>query len=399
MPRKHNDWIDAYMEYVHETEPPLLYKKWVAIFTVAAVLQRKCFMHIHEDIYPNLYIVLVGRSGRCRKGTAIKPGENLLRAVGVNLAADATTKEALVKDIDKAGKSYINQDTGLVIPHASISIISKELTVFLKQGDIDFLSWMTDLYDCGCNWDYRTKTQGEDKLTGVWVNLLGATTPDMIQTAFPRDAAGLGFTSRVVFVYEHRKEKSNPFVVLDQKLAESLQMDLEQMLMLGGPFTYTEEFLETYIDWYNTTENEQDNTPLDEPMLDAYWSRRPVHLQKLCMVLSAARGDKRVITIKEFQDSLTLLEQTERKMAYAFRGVGKSRIADVQARILAYIATKGEVMFSELMSAFFNDVSARDLAEIVITLDKMHEVRQFPEDRDTKIKYVGRLLTDLRRIE
>ncbi len=39
--RKLNDWIDGFMQYTENSEPPLLFRKWTAISCMAAALQRK----------------------------------------------------------------------------------------------------------------------------------------------------------------------------------------------------------------------------------------------------------------------------------------------------------------------------------------------------------------------
>ena len=73
------DWIESYLEATDNTEPPILYRTWTAVSVIAAVLQRKVFLEWHTRIFPNMYIVLVGPPGRCRKGTAMVPVQKMLR--------------------------------------------------------------------------------------------------------------------------------------------------------------------------------------------------------------------------------------------------------------------------------------------------------------------------------
>ena len=75
MPNQRNlpDWIDGFMLLTENSEPPILFRKWTAIATVAAALQRKVSVDIGISLkfYPNFYIVLVGPSAT-GKGTAMK---------------------------------------------------------------------------------------------------------------------------------------------------------------------------------------------------------------------------------------------------------------------------------------------------------------------------------------
>jgi len=98
--RRLDDWIEGFMEFMYSSEPPDLYKTWVAVSVIASALQRKCRLDWGSiTFYPNMYIVLVGPSGKCRKGTAMRPGSKLLRQLGsVNLADEAITREALVRE-------------------------------------------------------------------------------------------------------------------------------------------------------------------------------------------------------------------------------------------------------------------------------------------------------------
>lgn len=257
------DWIESYMLYTENTEPPLLYKKWVAVSTIAACLQRKCRLERGSLIlYPNLYVVLVGRSGKCRKGTAMRSAITLLNAVGVRLAADATTREALIRNI-RESTERIETETSIK-EHASLTIYSEELTVFLDGRNPQMMIDMTAWFDCKDVWIYDTKHQGTDKIIGVWINLLGATTPTLISSALPQDAVGGGLTSRMIFVYERKKYKSvadTTFTKEEIALEKSLLIDLNAIWSMKGDFKMTEECEQLWETWYPAQE---DYRPFDD---------------------------------------------------------------------------------------------------------------------------------------
>ena len=52
-----------------------------------------------ETIYPNMYIILIGPSGRCRKGTAMRMGFEILKNVGVKVVSESITREALIRQM------------------------------------------------------------------------------------------------------------------------------------------------------------------------------------------------------------------------------------------------------------------------------------------------------------
>ena len=83
-----------------ESESPAVYHRWTALSILGALLGRNVYLPFgNSEIYPNMYVMLMGSAG-ARKGTAINPGRKLLRAAGYNtFAADAVSKEMLVEDM------------------------------------------------------------------------------------------------------------------------------------------------------------------------------------------------------------------------------------------------------------------------------------------------------------
>ena len=169
------------MEYTHNSEPPTQFREWAAIATVAAALQRKCVLQWGEleRFYPNLYVVLIGPSGS-RKGTAMRPALELLQELGIKMASEAITREALIRELKQANANQPDLKTGTMHLHASLTIFSPELTVFLGYQNKQLMSDLTDWYDCRDRWTYRTKGAGVDEIIGVWINLFGGTTPELI---------------------------------------------------------------------------------------------------------------------------------------------------------------------------------------------------------------------------
>ena len=125
--------------------------------------------------------------------------------------------------------------------------------MFLGQGDIAYLSNLTDWYDSKDDWEYETVGRGKDTLQGLCLNLMGGTAPDWIQSMIPQEALGGGFTSRIIFIVEEVKRKIIPKYIptqAEKDLQEVLQRDIDRISQLAGEVTFTEEAEKLYIDWY-----------------------------------------------------------------------------------------------------------------------------------------------------
>jgi len=216
----------------------------------------------------------------------------------------------------------------------------------------------------------------KDSINGVCVNLLGATAPDWLQSILPEEAIGGGFTSRIIFVVEERKRKtiSNPVLsARDFALQKRLAKDLEQLVLLKGRMDFSEDAQEMYESWYE----EQDinaskgKYPVTDPRFAGYCERRPTHIKKLCMVLSASRGNEMVVSGGDFTRARKILESVETKMVLAFGGLGSSKYGQITEKLLRFIASREEVKRSQLLTLFYRDVDPETLIIVEDTLSKM----------------------------
>lgn len=368
-----NDWLDSYITFSNNSEPPYTYRLWTAISVIAACLKRKCVLNWGTlTLYPNMYIVLVGPSGKCRKGTAMSQGMYFLREMGIKLAAESITREALIRELKTSNDTQVDIGTGAMYLHSSLTIYSQELTVFLGYNNQSLMADLTDWYDCRDIWTYRTKNMGTDEIVGVWVNLIGATTPDLLQTTLPRDAIGGGLTSRMIFVYEQKKWKvvATPFLSKEEReLQKALKQDLEKISMMAGEFKVTSEFIDAYVPWYISYS--EGKPPFDDYRFSGYFERRPTHLLKLCMICCAARNSKMLIDVCDFEKALNIIVTTEKKMQYTFSGVGKSDTADIMERVIAVLKTNREMPFQDLITQFYQDVDKFTLEKLLETLISM----------------------------
>lgn len=269
--RKLPDWLTGYLQYTDQSESPTIYNVWTALSVAASALQRKCWLQWDVPTYPNLYTVLVGPSG-CRKGTAMFYGRELLDELGINLSSDSITREALIRELNEAG-GYSPVEGGQVY-HSSMTIHSPELTVFLGYDNKQLMVDLTDWYDCRDPWRYTTKTSGKDHIRASWVNLLGATTPAMLQATMTSDAFGGGLAARVIFVYAAHKGKhvAFPFLIKeDEELRKNLAHDLTAISTLSGRFDLGDSF---FAPWEKFYANEDKSVIFTDDRFEGYMQRR-----------------------------------------------------------------------------------------------------------------------------
>ena len=385
------NWIDAYLEYSDNEEPAKIFKYWAAIGAVAACLERKCWTTIGKlTFYPNFYIVLVGPSG-CRKGTALDPIYKLLSHRNIHLSADCTTIQALVKDLSESASLNVSQDGTGMESHISMTIFSKELTVFLRFDDKMHIKILTDWFDCGDEWKNRTKSSGCEMLNNIWVNMIGATTPTDIAD-IPKVATAGGLVGRMILVYAARKSKACPIPLLTdwhKELWSKLDRDLAVINNLRGEFIVTREFLKAYAAWYLEQES---NPPYMDSVFAGYVDRRAMYIVKLSLVFSASRSNEMLIELQDLHRAISALQQAELYMSYAFSGVGDNKNIMVISQISELLETHSIITYAELMSRFKRYVNFREMADILQTLRVMKHCDIFQNDPEVGQPYIKSLL-------
>ena len=400
MARALTNWLAAYLEYADNTESPISYHTWCGLGVVAGALQRKVYLHWgHEIIYPNLYTVLIGPSGRTRKGTALGIAKSILKQVpGVTVAPESSSgKQSTILVMKRAGLDFVDPTDNKTKRHCSVTAFSEELSVFLGQGDIAYLSSLTDWYDSKDDWEYETVGRGKDSIKGVCLNLVGGTAPDWIQSMIPHEAVGGGFTSRVIFIVEETKRKIVPehtMTVREKELQGMLVRDLERVSKLAGEITMTHAAKELYVQWYirQNEETAEGKVAVDDPRFAGYNERRATHLRKLLLICSAARGDDLLIQPDDFNRALALLKSAEVNMHKTFGGFGRSKTSDATEAIKDYIEKLRMTTRQHVMSKFYRDVDAQTMTNVEETLRQMGaiSVKLIPGSLDKSYVWVNK---------
>ena len=278
-------WLSRYVDYTRNTEPPTPFHFFAGAVTVGAALGRNVkFVKGSYSVYPNLSVIIVAPSGKCRKTSACNIGIGFYRKMGGLILADKTTPEALIeafKDRDKA--------VGL--------IYAPELAVFLGKQKYNegMVPMLTALFDCPDEWSSATIMRGEAKLSEVALSFLGASTIDWIQTAIPKDAFGGGFMSRLLFVVQENTPRVFPIPPpLDERTKKDLQSELLFISKLKGDFVLTSEGRDWYENWYRTR-----NVGAGASRQYAgYFERKPDHIMRMAMILAAARLEEDLLLTK-----------------------------------------------------------------------------------------------------
>jgi len=298
---------------------------WAAIFTVGAICERKVWLTTAKGrLYPNQYILLVGGAG-IGKSLCTGTVYDLLNEVRTPetpffIAPTSVTKASLIDNLADAERRIVRpMDSPAVVSFNSLTIVPNEFGVFLPSWEGDFMSSLTDLWDCGRYAETRRTHKININIPRTQLNLFSATTPMYLTNLLPEGAWEQGFMSRMLIVFSNELVYTDLFNIfdMDSQLRNSLIHDLKEMYKLFGEMTVTEEAKLAINEW-----SKAGGPPIpDHPKLVSYCARRAAHLLKLCTIASIASDDEKIITIDHFAEALDWLAQLEKFMPDVFKSM------------------------------------------------------------------------------
>jgi hypothetical protein len=325
VPRRLNNFIDSFLAYTEGKGSPRLYRLWSAIFTVGAVCERKVWLTTAKGrLYPNQYILLVGGAG-IGKSLCTNIVYDLLNEVRTpdtpfHIAPTSVTKASLIDSLSEAERRIIRpMESPAVISFNSLTIIPNEFGVFLPSWEGDFMSSLTDLWDCKHYSETRRTHKINISIPNTQLNMFSATTPAYLTSLLPEGAWEQGFMARILVVFSGELIHTNLFQVFDEDDAgwADLVHDLKDMYKTYGEMEVSEEAKFAINDW-----SRQGGPPApDHPKLTSYCARRAAHVLKLSLVASMASGDTRVVTIDHFAEALDWLAGLEKFMPDVFKSM------------------------------------------------------------------------------
>ena len=315
MKRSLGSWIDRFVEVTANIESPVLFRKWTAIATIAAVLEQKVWIVTSSPMYPNLYTFLIAPPGG-GKSRAIDLAHDLISALPDPYIAPTSINAASIIDHLLECRRIILNMPEPPIEYHSMSILVGEFGTFMSSYDDDLMAILTDFYNVRPYGQRRRGGQLKINIKRPSLNMLIGSTPSNLLKFMPENAWGQGFASRILFIYADDKEIIDDFAREKVELPEDLIHDLRIINSLVGQFSVTDEYREMVNAWREADENIPPKPT--HPRLQHYCSRRKEHLYRLSMVSAIDRGNTLLLTKEDFTRAMYWLIEAEKQMPQIF---------------------------------------------------------------------------------
>lgn len=252
---------------------------------------------------------------------------------------------------------------------SAYAVFLSELSTFIRPNDADFMTILTDLYDCPTAWTYATHARDMERAENVFVSMVGGITPKALAANFGAASIGIGFTSRLNMIFSD--EYKTPDLFGTQELPDMLPFrdDLNQMAKLSGVFKFSSDTQKEFQSWVSAGMPPQPS----DGKLQEYLPRRWLHLAKLCMIYSAAESDRLFIEMKHFLAAKQTLLEAEAVLHKALDYMGNSNVMEALRNVHTWMLTefaKTKNLISEvkLKQKLLLDVTPQNLNTTIIEL-------------------------------
>lgn len=363
---------------MQENSAPDSFITWSAISALAGITQRKIYTtSFYEPLYTNMYTILVGPPG-LGKSFTINQIRKFYHEIGINLVSESITREGMIAQAIERSLDGTS----------ALSAFPDEFSDFIRPSGRNMLEFLTTIFGCPDTWEYTTLRNSVKKLENSFINVLAGTTPSWMEDEFDITFTEKGFAARAYFLAESEPRFLKPRAIVTpdmERIREKLIIDLDHISKLEGEFKWPTEAMEWYDKWHATDYvKERQNT---DYRLRGFVVRKPMHLQKLAMVLSLSERDKLSIDIPYLEEARDLLDKMSYSMAKAFSAVGRNEYASDLERIYYEIMQKGEMSKAMVVERNKSAMTLEKLEEQMATLLIMGYIKV--EKKEGETWYVG----------
>lgn len=379
-------WLDLLIEETDFVETPKQWIYWSGLATISAIVSPNIVVHKGAyELKPNLYILLVGRSG-LGKGFGPSVARKLVTMVdNTRVISGRGSIEGIVKIL------------ATVKARENGSIPFKDARGFLCSGEFasslyeakHALTILMDLYDGHYNpsWDNTLKNSPIEILRTPCLTLLSGANQDMFDMTIDKSHKGGGFIGRTQLIYAEKRFRSNSLIYAENEIVESVDYDklvchLKDLAKLSGRMVWTQEAKKTYDEWFYPYRDAEvdDRTGTYDRLND--------HAVKIATCISLARKtDMRIesIDVEQTIKVCSRLSNTAQRVA-GMQGQSSTASSIKAFLMVMFAAEEYTLTRKQVLQKSVGEIDSSELDKVIETLTQAAFVTQVSSGKDIKYK-------------
>lgn len=329
-------WIGDYARtMLPTTEAPLAFHVGVGLTIAGSLIGRHVYSQYGTDpLYANLYTLLVGRSGRTRKDTAIKRATRVLFDVAPTGSKIIQHGIGIATDVGSATKLI-----DLLAKHPNTLLYLTEFTRLMgnarRQSTDTIIPTLMEAFDT------PTVMQNNSMANPIeavypYLSIIAATQPEILSDTMSGADMNSGFANRWLFICGNLGEPNPLPPVLDRAVVGKLLVDLwdaKHSYTAGTALRLSAEAEKDWRAWYIADFNRE--SPSSEE--DAMRARHAVLIQKVALIYAIADQATR-IERNHLAIGIAIIEWMWDQTRHLMPFWGRTIDGQIEARIKAILA-------------------------------------------------------------
>jgi hypothetical protein len=358
-------FISEFANYVKtRTDCPPTFHYHAAMSALAYALGNHAYCDgWGRPIYPNLWIVVIAKSGY-GKSVPLDMAQSILQQAGLGegMLPSSFSQEGLLTAISKTPISMF---------------CLQEFSSFVKQLDREYnsgaMAWLTELFDVPDTYNRVLMSKRETHtvtLTRPCITILGASSPDWFAESYKASMLRGGFLARFLFC---PSEKAGEYVGYPGPRRSDIEVGLAQHLIdvaenMHGAFD-TSKVRDAFNDWDRSARDKlRKDCP---PEMSGIRSRAGLMVWKAAMLIHASRDPGTMtLTKDDLNTAIKYVEQVHGQAEkYLSEEVASDRWEVDRLKVLEVVnRAGGELSYSKTLQN--SHLSARNMKEAVETLEQ-----------------------------
>ena len=341
---------ELYRQAVGEsTEASDTYHLACFLTTVGSLLGRTVYIRKGRITYPNLFTILVGRSG-ARKGTAMDYAMSLLNAIDprVYVLDSIDSKESSVKELanhqaELYGEGWTHEHRELLAMEEFGSLLDKAA----QKATSNIMKYLCRLYDCPVH-EANKAEASKAEVKRPTMSVQSATSESYLEPLTIRDIQG-GAGNRVCWVGGDPKPRKDDPPDPDQaaldKLVEMIRGRIEFYRERESTrFQLSAAATKRYKRFYEV----EYNPPTGDEMMEVLGERDAQTALKVAMVYAVLDRAEQYIEIQHVEAAIAYVGFLYTTRIPIFAGHGLSQASAAQQRIIDIVNREGALPLARL---------------------------------------------------
>lgn len=352
-------WLKKYLDFANPlTEAPVQYHIATALSIVATVLGRNVWLDMGAfTVYPNLFLLVIGKSGISRKSTAIGMAYRFLSRID----RDAILGSLL--SLEAFYEAFHIHPNRLAIYDEIKTLLDNEGKKYGKG----IITQLTSFYNCPDYIRIDLKSIPEDQrvIERPCINLLGASTTDWLQVR-ERDIEG-GFFGRILPICADSSDiRCIPIPPkMDMGRFDELRKELGQLSNTNGEFSFTSKARELYEGLYKENRQDFEKEP-NKTHLSVFYSRLPINQLKLAMIFQITQDRSKTLQEDSILRAHHCMNELKASYKQLIGSLDFSWTQRQERKVLDILKERKEMSRSDLLRQ--SKLSAKDFNSVIDSL-------------------------------